>query len=228
MGLQLFNMDGQPLVNLANGVSYQFSIDDTTGGGELPIGAPIAQVDFRESPSHGASGDVASELRLTNANVVVKAMGCEADVSAINFAFGSVNLAGFDDNPKAGSAPTQDVNLSCEPGTDVSLTVNAAEATGDNPNHTIIALTNSGAAGVASGVGVQLGLKSSDYDSMSYGLPLNRTIPLFASTRSGQSYINGGTAATEKLTFSAVYYRTAPQVVPGIANATATMTLTYN
>jgi len=39
IGLQLFNWDGQPLVNLANGVSYQFSIDGATGSGELPIGA---------------------------------------------------------------------------------------------------------------------------------------------------------------------------------------------
>ncbi|BCG09194.1 MULTISPECIES: fimbrial protein [Buttiauxella] len=50
IGLQLFNLDGKPLTNLANGISYSFPINAETGTGTLklasrlysPHGAPTA------------------------------------------------------------------------------------------------------------------------------------------------------------------------------------------
>lgn len=203
-----------------------------TGGpissGTLTFGSPIAQVDFRESSSHGADGDVASNLVLSNTDVVIKAMGCTADVSAISFPFGTLNLDEFSGQTKVGSAPSKDVNLSCEPGTNVSLSVSAAQSTDAGANNTVIALTGAGTEGVATGVGVQLGLKTSGYDSGENGLALNTDIPLITSTRSDNHVTSGGAAGAEKLTFSAVYYKTAAAVTPGKANATATLTLTYN
>lgn len=196
--------------------------------GQLTFGSPVAQVDFRESTSHTAKGDVASNLELSNANVVMKAMGCTVDTSAINFPFGTINVTEFDSNIKVGSTPNQIVNLSCEPGSNVSLSVRAAEATGDNANHTVIALTGAGTEGVASGLGVQLGLKTSSYDSENNGIPLNNSISLITSTRSNGTVTNGGAAAQELLTFSATYYKTSETVTTGTANATATLTLTYN
>ena len=50
IGLQLFNLDGKPLVNLANGVSYTFPVEAGTGSGKFkfasrlysPHGTPTA------------------------------------------------------------------------------------------------------------------------------------------------------------------------------------------
>jgi type 1 fimbria pilin len=204
------------------------SLGGQISSGQLSFGSPIAQIDFRESASHSANGDVATNLALSNANVVMKAMGCTADVSTISFPFGYVTLPEFDGKTKAGSAPTQDVNLSCEPGSNVSASITATEASGDNANHTVIALTGAGTDGVATGVGVQLGLKASGYDSGNNGLPLNQSVPLITSSRNNQVLVSGGASAQEKLTLSATYYKTAATITPGSANASATLTLTYN
>ena len=99
-------------------------------------------------------------MALTNTNVTIKAMGCNADVSSINFAFGSIKMAEFDSTTKIAAPDTQTVTLSCESGTNVSLSLNATPAAGNNANNTVIALTGEGSADVASGIGVQLGLQS--------------------------------------------------------------------
>jgi hypothetical protein len=198
-----------------------------TGGpiaaGTLNFGSPLAQVEFRESQSRSASGDVASEVVLSSTNVNIKAMGCNADTSAIRFPFGSVNLNEFNGTNHFKGAADQSVTLSCEAGTNVSLSVSAQPASGDNAKNTIIALTGEGTNGVAGGIGVQLGLKSSSYDSGDKGLPLNQNIALFTSTRHGAEFVSGGASAQESLIFSALYYKTGSTVTPGSANAVATL-----
>lgn len=213
-----------------NGSAYQVQIvatGDPISSGTLSFGSPLAQVEFRESASHTANGDVASNVVLSNANVIIKATGCTADVSGINFAFGNLDASIFETQKTVSAPATQDVNLSCEPGTNVSLTVTAAAASEDTTG-TLITLENAGGAGIADGIGVQLGLKSRLYDSGSDGLPLNTSIPLITSTRGSGAVTSGGTESLEKLTFSALYYKIKSTVTPGKANATATMTLTYN
>lgn len=204
----------------------------TLGGpissGHLTFGSPLAQVEFRESSSHSANGDVASNVALTNTNVAIKAMGCNADVSSINFAFGSIKMAEFDSTTKIAAPDTQTVTLSCESGTNVSLSLNATPAAGNNGNNTVIALTGEGNADVANGLGVQLGLQSSGYNSGNNGLPLNQNITLFTSSRNGSTYTSGGTSSQEQLIFSASYFKTGSLVTAGSANASASLTLTYN
>ena len=204
----------------------------TLGGpissGHLTFGSPLAQVEFRESSSHSANGDVASNVALTNTNVAIKAMGCNADVSSINFAFGSIKMAEFDSTTKIAAPDTQTVTLSCESGTNVSLSLNATPAAGNNGNNTVIALTGEGNTDVANGLGVQLGLQSSGYNSGNNGLPLNQNITLFTSSRNGSTYTSGGTSAQEQLIFSASYFKTGSLVTAGSANASASLTLTYN
>lgn len=203
-----------------------------TGGpisaGSLTFGSPLAQVDFRESASHSANGDIASNVVLSNTQVVIKAMGCNADTSSLNFNFNTINVTEFETQSVIRAPEDQTLNLSCEVGTNISLSVAAPEASGDNANHTVIALTGAGSEGVASGVGVQLGLKARTYDSGSQGLPLNQSIAIISSQRNANLYSSGGAQAQEPLTFSASYYKTAGSVTAGTANATATLTLTYN
>lgn len=211
----------------------QYKVEFVTLGGpissgQMSFGSPLAQVEFRESSSHTAYGDVASNVALTNTNVTIKAMGCNADVSSINFAFGSIKMAEFDSTTKIAAPDTQTVTLSCESGTNVSLSLNATPAAGNNANNTVIALTGEGSADVASGIGVQLGLQSSGYNSGSNGLPINQNITLFSSLRNGSTYSSGGTGAQEQLIFSASYFKTGSQVTAGSANASASLTLTYN
>ncbi|WP_072129027.1 type 1 fimbrial protein [Kluyvera genomosp. 1] len=221
--------DGKSTHTLSNS-QYQVELVALGGpisSGNLTFSSPLAQVEFRESKSH-SNGDVASNVVLTNTAVTVKAMGCNADVSSISFNFGMIKLAAFDAASKVSAPDTQNITLSCEPGTNVSLSVNATAAAGDNANNTVLALTGAGSDGVATGIGVQLGLKASGYDSGANGLPLNQSIPLFTSSRSGVSYNSGGASAQEQLTFSASYYKTAAAVTAGSANATAVLSLTYN
>lgn len=219
-----------------NNSQYRVELVATGGpivAGTLTFASPLAQVDYRESASHSANGDIASQLNLGSTNVAIKAMGCMADTSLIRFTFGTLNLNEFAAATKVGNAPDQPVTLTCEPGTNVSLSLVATEATGDNANHTVIALTGSGTEGVASGVGVQLGLKTSGYDSGGDGLPLNQAITLFSSQRAttneaGTRLVSGGSGGVETLTFSAKYYKTAATVGAGTAYATAVINLTYN
>ncbi|MCV5855540.1 type 1 fimbrial protein, partial [Escherichia coli] len=68
----------------------------------------------------------------------------------------------------------QSLSLSCEPGTNVSMRVAAASASGDNPDNTVMGLTAEQNA--ATGVGVQLNLNGK-------ALPLNTDISLYTSRR---------------------------------------------
>lgn len=137
-------------------------------------------------------------------------------------------MAEFDSTTKIAAPDTQTVTLSCESGTNVSLSLNGTPAAGNNANNTVIALTGEGNADVASGIGVQLGLQSSGYNSGSNGLPLNQSITLFSSSRNGSTYSSGGTGSQEQLIFSASYFKTGAVVTAGSANSSASITLTYN
>ena len=56
-------------------------------------------------------------------------MGCDVSSNNLSFAMGSINTGEFNSATKVGSA-RQSMNLFCEPGTNVSMRVVAAEASG--------------------------------------------------------------------------------------------------
>ncbi len=147
--------------------------------------SPLARVDFRERESESSNGDIASQLNVSSTSVDVKAMGCTADTASLNFVMGNIDAAAFDNSVQVGEAQ-KTVTLSCEPGTNVTLEVQAPAASCDTANNTVIALSDSGAPDVATGIGVQLNLKlaSGGYDSGKTGLPMNTPIPLLTSRRS--------------------------------------------
>jgi type 1 fimbria pilin len=76
------------------------------------------------------------------------------DSTALNFRWAQLKRSEFNLS-KAGSAQ-QTLTLTCEPGTNVTMRITATEAEGDNPDHTVIALTPG--ENVATGVGVQLNI----------------------------------------------------------------------
>lgn len=226
-----------------NNSSYRLQLVATGGkisSGTLRLPSPLARVDFRESKSPSGDGDIASRLTVSSSQINVKATGCTSNVVALNFAMSDINMTRFDASPRVGGV-TREVNLTCEPGTNVSLTLQApAVSGGDNQNNTLIALSQEGESTVADGVGVQLNLRlaSGKYDSGQSGLPLNTPIPILSSQRvsnSSRGYTAfsdlsnpGGAAAGETLTFTADYYKNKSTITPGKANAAGAMTLTYN
>ena len=226
-----------------NNSSYRLQLIATKvniASGTLILPSPLARVDFRESKSMNGSGDVASQLVVSASQINIKAMGCTADVASLNFAMGDINISQFDSTRRVGGVD-QTVSLACEPGTEVSLNVQAPPLTrGGNSYNTIMALSQEGADNVASGVGVQLNLRlaSGKYDSKGDGLPLNKLIPLLTSsritnaeqgyTRFGDSSNLGGASANEILTFTADYIRVEETITPGQANAVGVLTLKYN
>lgn len=213
--------------------AYQLQLVATGGpiatNSKLSLNDPVATVSAKDS-----SGTIViSQLHISGTTTIqLTPMGCMVSSSGLNFAMGTVSASAFNSAGKAGSA-TQSVTLSCEPGTNVVMRVTAAEASGDNPNHTVMALTADGNA--ATGVGVQLNLKDN-------ALPLNTDISLYYSSRTTVTnngadtgytiFTNpdfpGGAYAMQSLMFTTNYYKTAETVTAGSANASGVITFTYN
>ncbi|ELY4600274.1 fimbrial protein [Cronobacter malonaticus] len=225
-----------------HGSAYRLQLVATggkIGSGTLVLPSPLARVDFRERESQSSNGDIASQLNVSSTSVDVKAMGCTADTASLNFVMGNIDAAAFDNSVQVGEAQ-QTVTLSCEPGTNVTLEVQAPSASGPKAENSVIALSDHGAPDVATGVGVQLNLKlaSGGYDSGKTGLPIGTPVPLLTSQRGydgaqGYSYFTdpahpGGAGASETLIFTVNYYKTGIQVTPGKANAAGMLTLSYN
>ncbi|EKH6435695.1 TPA: type 1 fimbrial protein [Klebsiella oxytoca] len=213
--------------------AYQLQLVATGGAiasnSSLSIKDPISSVSLKDS----TGTMVISQLHISGTTQIkLTPMGCTAGTTALNFPMGSVKTSEFTLSSIAGSAQ-QTLMLSCEPGTNISMRVTATEAEGDNPNRSVIALT--AGENVATGVGVQLSLNGKV-------IPLNTSFYLSTSSRSVTlnagaeasyatfTYPNnpGGAAASNSLIFSTNYYKTGAEVTPGTANASGTITFTYN
>ncbi|HCB0454906.1 TPA: type 1 fimbrial protein [Klebsiella quasipneumoniae subsp. quasipneumoniae] len=213
--------------------AYQLQLVATGGAiaskSTLSFNDPVATVSAKDK-----SGSVAiSQLHISGTtSIQMIPMGCDVSSNNLSFAMGSINTGEFNSATKVGSA-RQSMNLFCEPGTNVSMRVVAAEASGNNPDNTVMALTAE--ENVATGVGVQLNLDGE-------ALPLNTDISLYTSSRTtvtndgadaSYSYFThpdspGGAAAQQSLAFSTNYYKTGNIVTAGSANAAGVITFTYN
>ncbi|HEM8661897.1 type 1 fimbrial protein [Klebsiella aerogenes] len=213
--------------------AYQLQLVATGGviasNSKLTFSDPISTVSVKDN----TGTIVVSQLHISGTTTIqLTPMGCVANSSGLNFAMGSVSASAFNSAKKVGSAQ-QSVTLSCEPGTNVSMRVTAAQASGDNPDNTVMALTAD--SNVATGVGVQLNLNGE-------ALPLNTDISLYSSSRTTVTnsdaeagytvFTNpdspGGATAMQTLSFSANYYKTGAEVTAGPANASGVITFTYN
>ena len=213
--------------------AYQLQLVATGGpiasNSTLTFGDPISRVSVQDNVNTTSI----SPLHISGTTTIqLTPMGCVANSSGLNFAMGSISASAFNSATKVGSA-RQSVTLSCEPGTNVSMRVTAAQASGDNPDNTVMALTTD--SNVATGVGVQLNLNGE-------ALPLNTDISLYSSSRttvtnSGADagytiFTNpdspGGAYALDTLLFSTNYYKTGATVTAGSANAAGVITFTYN
>ena len=114
------------------------------------------------------------------------------------------------------------------------MRITATEAEGDNPDHTVIALTPG--ENVATGVGVQLNINGAPLSAnTTYRVfdPVNRTTVTNSGAEASYTVFTdpnnpGGASGTDTLYFSTNYYKTGSEVTPGTANASGTITFTYN
>lgn len=215
--------------------TYQVQLVATGGAiasnSTLTLADPISTVSILD-----LDGTMAiSQLHVTGSTKIqLTPMGCSVDSTALNFQMGSVKTSEFNVSNKVGSVH-QTLTLTCEPGTFVTMRVTATEAEGDNPGHSVIALTPG--ENVATGVGVQLNI----FDT---ALAVNNSIyRVFAESKrttvtnseAEASYSiftdpdnPGGAEASNTLTFTANYYKYGTEVTPGEANASGTLTFSYN
>ncbi len=213
--------------------AYQLQLVATGGAiasnSQLSFSDPVATVSAKDN---GGTISI-SRLHISGTtSIQMIPMGCIVSSNNLSFSMGSINASEFNTATKVGSA-RQSLTLSCEPGTNVSMRVAAAQASGDNPGNTVMALT--AGENVATGVGVQLNMDGE-------ALPLNTDISLYTSSRTtvtnsgadaSYSYFTnpdspGGAAAMQTLALSTNYYRTGSAVTAGTANATGVITFTYN
>ena len=145
---------------------------------------------------------------------------------------GSVKTSECTLSSKVGSAQ-QALTLTCEPGTNVMMRVNATEAEGDNPERSVMALT--AGENVATGVGVQLNINGAPLSlNTNYSVfKSNRTTITNSGAEASYSIFTtpdspGGASGSDTLNFSTNYYKTGAEVTPGTANASGTITFIYN
>ncbi|MGL4485561.1 MAG: fimbrial protein [Yersinia sp. (in: enterobacteria)] len=144
----------------------------------------------------------------------VKVAACSVGQSIIPVPMGRVSAQKyFNSTQRFSDKVPFTIRLECDAGTNVSISFDGATVPGrDN----ILALNDPNDSKTATGVGVQLiNLERNPNNNNGMRLKHNHTIR------------NNTEAGTQNLQFAARYYQTARNVTGGVANATATFTLTY-
>ncbi|WP_029592657.1 fimbrial protein [Franconibacter pulveris] len=141
----------------------------------------------------------------------ITTLACSLSTPNMSFPIGNIPASSFGSAPgttPAGAQNTQYLGLNCNPGANINVSLSGKQ----NPDVStpgVLALSGQGNAGVAKGVGVQLLYKGTP-------LALNNRIVLKKSS--------GG---EEIFPLVARYYQTRTSVTTGSANASATLTITY-
>lgn len=140
----------------------------------------------------------------------INPMTCLVRTPNINVTLPTISAGSFTSIGKTLGDTNFTVGLQCDANTRINAAMNFTQDS-DTSNQSVAAVSGKGSAGIASGVGIQL----------LYGsIPLNNNTLTFLKTSSGgQEFPDGA--------FTARYFQTKSSVLPGNANATATMTLTY-
>lgn len=156
----------------------------------------------------GTVADWEASSNLTLSGMTLIAPTCSVTTPNVSIAIPDALASDF---TAVGSTPVFkdfNVGLNCE--SDASVTVMLdGQPNAEVADTSILALTNTGAAGVASGIGIQITYNNT---------PLHIKQPFFLKTAS---------SGVQTLDFQARYYQTKPNIKPGKADSTATLTFTY-
>lgn len=154
------------------------------------------------------NGTQVATINLNNTNVTFVA--CTVTTNNVSVDLQPVQADAFTAPGVTRGDQTFTIGLQCDAGARINASLSGTRNP-DTTNASVLALTNAGASGVATGVGIQLLYGNSP-------LKLGENIVLKTST-GGQEFPPGA--------FSARYFQTKTQVLPGDANATAVLNLTY-
>lgn len=141
-------------------------------------------------------------------NGTVNLITCSLNSTSINVPLGDVDASKFTGIATTVGDQTFNLGLSCEKDAKINVSLTGSQ-NADTADTSVLALTNAGQSGTASGVGVQL-----LYDATP--LKINNKI-LLKTSGGGQ----------ETLPFSARYYQTQTAIGGGLANSSATLNITY-
>ncbi|MEY1423969.1 fimbrial protein [Morganella morganii] len=141
----------------------------------------------------------------------VTTLACSITTPSLNFPIGDISAANFRGgigSIPAGTEVNRNLGLDCDAGANINVSLQGTQNP-DVSNTSVLALSGQGSAGVAQGVGVQL---------LYNGAPLELNKRLVLKTSGG---------GKETFPVTARYYQTKTTVVPGKANTSATLDLTY-
>lgn len=145
-------------------------------------------------------------------NIVVA--GCSITSENINVPMGDIPVGEFTGPGKTVGDRDFNVGFACATGVGVDAPTVSLDGpqSSETTDNTVLALTDEGGEGTASGVGVQI-IYNSEPIVMNGG-EVSLMHPVSAGT-------------TETYSFRARYFQTKETVTPGLANATATLNITY-
>lgn len=202
--------------------SSTLTVENTGPGDSAYVGGPNQKVRIELISIGGAvpagvlnynvpsAFQAVSNNSLTISNIMVQGTvitpGCSVNSNNINIALGDYLTTQFDSIGSVTQYKPLNVVLNCNNGTKLNAKINA-----DAENSALGTIKLTQASGSATGVGVQI------LDTVSNPVHLNEKFLVDTITSNGQYNIN----------WKARYIKTSQTITPGIANATATLTLTY-
>jgi type 1 fimbria pilin len=156
-------------------------------------------------------GEIGGEIPVLAGRGSITQVACSIKTPNITFALGKVRVSEFGSTP--GTTPptaqqTKSLILDCDAGANINMMLTGIQQP-DVSDSSILALSGQGNAGVAEGVGVQL---------------LYNAAPL---TLNSNLVLKRSAGGQELFPITARYYQTRSSVTTGSANASATLTLTY-
>lgn len=159
---------------------------------------------------YGAGNHYVSELRIMGGGKIVTP-GCSLLASAIDVPLGRRLAAEFAGPGSGTSWQSFDIPLRCEQGTKIDVRIMADADVASAPG--VMKLDAQPGDMAAAGVGIQLGYRSDGGSGLVFG-----QVRHYATSQRG---------GAETIQLQARYYQTGRVITPGIANGTATFTITY-
>lgn len=141
----------------------------------------------------------------------VSLKACTVNNTAINVPFGTTKNSAFTGIGSTANTQTFNISLTCSQATNAKITLSPGSSGAFNAANGVINLDPATTGTTATGVGIQLLYKNA-------AAPLNSAISVGSVTAAGNMTVP----------LSARYYQTASKVTGGVANGTATFTMTYN
>lgn len=156
----------------------------------------------------GTAGNWAPEIPINISGMTVTVLSCSLTTPTVTVPLGNIYATSFTGVGSFTGAQSFNLGLNCASGSKINVSMTGTQDT-NTVNTSVLALTGAGTAGVAKGVGAQILYNNS---------PLTIGSQLLLKTSEG---------GVETFPFTARYYQTLSNILPGTANATATLNITY-